>query len=576
MYCLPGSSYITSTSTDSPLYFYDFHLRNQYSNTKADGGNPQNYRCGSKENFTDRLYDNVPRLKADNLSRSRSASINSAYLEQDPSFRPIAEVKPFFVYSTTEQAVASAEKRLYDAVSTLTRRRAAVTPTSKTYSTPMTSRRNTMTPQPVMGTGRNVWGNDIYGYSSPGLNRSVSVNVNQHDVPYSISRQNSTVGVTIGRRSFYPVYRGCDINSPPAPSSFTPIYRAPMDDFMAKRYPPSENYFPNRPKEMIYGHSYLDNNRHMELNNFVHNSQLPSHYAMFSSAASRMHSGDRTNKVFDSPEWTHHYCYNNNSLSVDDFASVPAIDTQVRQTCRSCSIKGVDCVNGGGYGDIGQKRKQSKSSPPLNRVPTKSEKYSANNRTKDSLPPYDSLYSVSNIAYSSSSSAYSSGSTPPEPAGELSINTNDKVNSTMLELSSYPKPISSNINVAPPRPDSKPKPPKTIAAVSPNHVSTVNIPEYNDIRPTSTIPFEKSLTTSERPAPKRYFTLRPTKPPPPPPHQNLNQNNRSVTPPLQKSCVSASNTPLNPRKIKKHGKSDIKRAHSKITLVENFFHTGLG
>ncbi|KAE9549456.1 hypothetical protein FO519_007331 [Halicephalobus sp. NKZ332] len=486
----------------------------------------------------------------------RSTSINSKYLEQDSSLRPIAEVKPFFVYSTTEQAVASAEQRLYDAVSTLTRRRAAVTPTPKTYSTPMNSRRNAMTPQPVMGTSRGaIWPNHGYGYPSSHVNRSVSIGSAQQDFPYSISRQNSTVGVTIGRRSFYPVYRGCNINSPPVQNSFGPVYRTPMEDFVTKRYPQNETYFGNRSKEGMYNHPYLDNRQHSDLNNFVHDSQVPSHYAMFNNAGARMHSGDRANKVFDSLEWTHYPCSNNNSLSVDEFPSSPTIDSLVRQTCRSCNLKGVDCGNGGAYNDIGQKRKQSKSSPPLNRISAKeeSEKY---------------FGKISNIAYSSSSSAYSSGSTPPEPVGELSINTNDKIDSSMMLEFSYSRPTISKINVAPPRPDSKPRPPKTIAAVSPNHVSTISIPEINELRPTSTIPFEKSSMNKERPMPKRYFTLRPTRPPPPPPHRD----NRSFTPVLR-SSVSTSTSPVSPRRNKKGQKAEVKRAHSKITLVDNFFQT---
>uniref|UniRef100_A0AC35GFV9 Uncharacterized protein n=1 Tax=Panagrolaimus sp. PS1159 TaxID=55785 RepID=A0AC35GFV9_9BILA len=223
-------------------------------------------------------------------------------------------------------------------------------------------------------------------------------------------------------------------------------------------------------------------------------------------------------------------------------------------------------------------------------------------RKQRAPPPYDALYSVSNI--SSSSSAYSSGSSPLEPS-DLTISTSADYPPEMLSVPlsckvnyAPPRPIAKpqtiaavspnhistvsipestelppratsaihfeNINYAPPRPIAKPQ---TIAAVSPNHVSTVSIPESTELLPraTSAIHFENSNNKKDNGQSRRYSTLRPSKPPPPPPHQNST--------PLQNKSLSTISIIPSPKLVTKRSKRDERaamlRAQSKITLMEN-------
>lgn len=567
MYCTPASPNISSTSKDPHFYFYDFNL-------PLDSSSNYISSCSPKQNYRDRLYDNVPRQKLDNLARSRSESISAAVLLEESAYRPIAEVKPFFVYSTTEQAVASAEQRLYDAVYNLSRNRSTLTPTPKTFSTPVIPRRNAMTPQPIMGTSRTIWPKSADNSSNVQINRSFSIGNTQHDVSVPISRQHSSAGVTIGRRSFYPVYRGGNVNTPVVTQK-NPSYYSPTNEFIPERYSQNNAYFTpinanHDYSTKLYGHSYLDNVQCVpEPRSYVHNS--PSNSAQHKNAAPRMQLDDRANKLIDSPGWTRHQYSSDNSLSIDEISSIPTTYSSTRVSCQSCNKRGIDCGNQAYSDTFVKSKKNSVSSTGCNQGEPI---YNTCNKKKAPLPPYDSLYSISNITYSSSSSAYSSSSTPPE-LSELSVNVNEYRSNTpppYMKIPHSPRPsndIRSKINIAPPRPECKPHIPKTIAAVSPNHVSTVSVPEIYEInsRPNSAIPFDNKSVNEMPICLKKYSTLRPTKPPPPPPHQIM----RSFASKLPEKPI-----PKEPKKNKKNDKVALKRAQSKLSFVDAFFQTGLG
>ena len=570
--------YLPESSSTKGFYFYDFHLSNRDPHVLNSQPQSSNYRSYpnsqnfyQREDFNNRLYDNVPRKPlVSQLKHSSSSQFNEIPI------RPIAEVKPFYVYSTTDQAVASAEQRLYDAVSTLSRRRAAMTASETQFSPMDSSYRNSVKPQTIINSSANIIRpKPVYGY--PNIHRSVSIghdDASIHRDPYRSTPASHNDSYTCSKRSYYPVYRHCGVTmiSPPSTCTLSRRSSAAVEHYGPKNYSTQETYCspfvpPTRSKNSFYRTSFMDSPYELNQNEakqysatelgYVRNRPMnQSPYAVSNNAAC-MRNGfvERVNK--SSLEDTH---FDENSLHLrDDLTTVPTTNSKLRKGCRSCVTKGVDCASGQVIVDKEaiERKKSLKTSLNLEKasnLPHFDSCAPILERKQRAPPSYDALYSVSNI--SSSSSAYSSGSSPLDPSD---LTTTAESAAEMLSI-----PLNCKVNYAPPRPHAKPF---TIAAVSPNHVSTVSIPETSVLPPraTSALHFN-SVHNKELGRTRRYSTLRPSKPPPPPPHQQLtSQQNKSAIP--SPKLVSKRN--------KREERATILRAQSKISLMENFFQTGL-
>uniref|UniRef100_A0A7E4V320 WH1 domain-containing protein n=1 Tax=Panagrellus redivivus TaxID=6233 RepID=A0A7E4V320_PANRE len=553
-------------TSDSPLYFYDSHLtqnssgqqsRNLYL-SRSDSRRPfiQSTQYSSPvqgdNDYNNRLYDNVPQSRIPPLARNRSFSGSSASLyEADDLLRPIAEVKPFPVYSTTEQAVASAEQRLYDAVTTLNRRRAAGAYSS--YSTPMNVRRNSVSSlQPTMfsnGVGSSpgiIRPKPICGYS-PAVSRSASVqHGNQTPILAHSNHYYPSSGVTVGRRSYFPVYRNDTDFRTQATDAFTrrttskpsvheiPV-RCDQTPIARSSYPTPEAVYATTTRVRSRQSPGYPNDGYSSPGFTV--LKRPSHYAVSNGLASmQFNSSDHSaNKAVDGLKWTQPA---NNQLRFDDSPRPPPSRMEGQKQCLSCTLKGVTCP-GVRHSDLRYehprmhsqqlpRRHVSRSSPPTTRglpIPKKPFPTELNLHGKPREPPsYDAFYQSN--AYSSSSSAYSSGSSPPEPVDSSVVSADSplSVSFPAMSTSAFVPPVP-KVNKVPPRPGHKPRPmpQATIAAVSPNNVSTVSVSEDPASalppRASSAIPFESASTKA---TPKKYSTLRPGRPtvPPPPPPAN--------------------------------------------------------